>query len=97
MSKFSYVEDLFVEFYNQTILDIEILQDQDTAAMHSFYNQIDLGNQLTANQGNFLLKILTKYKSHAKRLGIDYNSLLENPVWKTSFRKLDLSKRAFVE
>lgn len=97
MSKFSYVEDLFVEFYNQTIIDIEILQDQDTSVMHSFFNQIDLGNQLTANQGNFLLKILTKYKSHAKRLGIDYGTLLENPVWKNSFRKLDLSKRAFVE
>jgi hypothetical protein len=50
MSKFSYVEDLFVEFYDQTLLDIEILQDQDTSAMHSFYNQIQLGNQLTANQ-----------------------------------------------
>ena len=97
MSKLSYVEDLFVEFYNQTIMDIEILQDQDTSVMHSFFNQIDLGNQLTANQGNFLLKILTKYKSHAKRLGIDYGTLLENPVWKMSFRKLDLSKRAFVE
>ena len=97
MSKFFYVEDLFIEFYNQTILDIEILQDQDSAAMHSFFNQIDLGNQLTANQGNFLLKILTKYKSHAKRLGIDYGTLIENPVWKNSFRKLDLSRRAFVE
>ena len=97
MSKFFYVEDLFTEFYNQTILDIEILQDHDTAAMHSFFNQIDLGNQLTANQGNFLLKILTKYKSHAKRLGIDYGTLLDTPVWKTTFRKLDLSKRAFVE
>jgi hypothetical protein len=78
-------------------LDIEILQDHDTAAMHSFFNQIDLGNQLTANQGNFLLKILTKYKSHAKRLGIDYGTLLETPVWKTAFRKLDLSKKVFVE
>jgi len=97
MSKFSYVEDLFVEFYNQTIIDIEILQDQDISVMHSFYNQIELGNQLTANQGNFLLKILTKYKLDAKRLGIDYGTVLENPVWKTTFRKLDLSKRAFVE
>ena len=97
MSKFSYVEDLFVEFYDQTLLDIEILQDQDTSAMHSFYNQIQLGNQLTANQGNFLLKILTKYKLHAKRLGIDYGTLIDSPIWKNSFRKLDLSKRAFVE
>jgi len=97
MTKFSYVEDLFLEFYNQTILDIEILMDQDSAAMHSFYNQISMGNQLTANQGNFLLKILTKYKSHSKRLGVDYGTLIESPVWKNSFRKLDLSKRAFVE
>jgi hypothetical protein len=66
MSKFSYVEDLFVEFYNQIILDIEILQDQDIAAINSFYNQISMGNQLTANQGNFLLKILIKYKLHSK-------------------------------
>ena len=62
MSKFSYVEDLFVEFYNQIILDIEILQDQDIAAMNSFYNQISMGNQLTANQGNFLLKILINFQ-----------------------------------
>lgn len=97
MSKFSYVEDLFVEFYNQTFLDVEILQAQDTPAMHSFYNQISSGNQLTENQGNFLLKILTKYKSYAARSGIDYGTLVEHPVWKKSFRKLDLSKRVFVE
>jgi hypothetical protein len=97
MSKFSYVEDLFVEFYDQTFLDVEILQAQDTSAIHSFYNQISLGNQLTVNQGNFLLKILTKYKSHATQLGIDYGTLVDAPVWKNSFRKLDLSKRAFVE
>jgi hypothetical protein len=97
MSKFSYVEDLFVEFYDHTFLDVEILQAQDTSAIHSFYNQISLGNQLTVNQGNFLLKILTKYKSHATQLGIDYGTLVDAPVWKNSFRKLDLSKRAFVE
>ena len=97
MSKFSYVEDLFVEFYNQIILDIEILQDQDIAAMNSFYNQISMGNQLTANQGNFLLKILIKYKLHSKRLGLDYGTLIDFPIWKTIFRRLDLSKRAFVE
>jgi len=97
MSKFSYVEDLFVEFYNQTFLDVGIVQDRDASAMLSFYKQIDLGNQLTANQGNFLLKILTKYKSHATQLGIDYGTLVDAPVWKNSFRKLDLAKRAFVE
>jgi hypothetical protein len=97
MSKFSYVEDLFVEFYDQTFLDVGIVQDRDASAMLSFYKQIDLGNQLTANQGNFLLKILTKYKSHATQLGIDYGTLVDAPVWRNSFRKLDLAKRAFVE
>jgi hypothetical protein len=97
MSKFSYVEDLFVEFYDQTFLDAEILQAQDTSVIHSFYNQISSGNQLTVNQGNFLLKILTKYKSYANRSGIDYGTLVDAPVWKNSFRKLDLSRRAFVE
>ncbi len=36
------------------------------AAIHGFYNTLDLGNQLTANQGGFLLKILAKYKIFAK-------------------------------
>ena len=97
MTKFSCVEDLLAEFYNQTLFDIAILQDQDRAAIHGFYNTLDLGNQLTANQGGFLLKILAKYKTFANSLGIDYGTLIDIPIWKTTFRKLDLTRKIFVE
>ena len=97
MSKPSHVEDIFLEFIDLVIQGNFSLQNQDFSASLSFHKQITLGNQLTANQANFLLKILKKYQSDSKIHGLDYNDQLSHPLWKTAFRKLDLSKKIWIE
>jgi len=63
----------------------------------SFNYQLINKNQLTQNQGNFILKILSKYRVPVKKLGLDYDEALLNPVWKHNFRVIDLSKKIYVE
>ena len=92
-----YIEDVFVEFFDLCQGSNNFLQAQEYSACQSFYDQIQNGRLLTQNQGNFLLKILSKYKLVSKRLGIDYQEAVDNPVWKSSFRTIDLSKSVFVE
>ncbi len=92
-----YVEDIFVEFFDLCQGSNNFLQAQEHSACLSFYDHLQKGQQLTQNQANFLLKILSKYKLISKRLGIDYQDAIENPVWKNTFRTIDLSKKVFVE
>jgi hypothetical protein len=91
-----YVEDLFVKFHN-TITVCDGCSDQDYAPIFSFYDKITSGEELTQNQGNFILKLLEKYKHVSAAAGFDYNSTLSSATWKTPFRLLDLSKRISVD
>ncbi len=97
MLKSHYVEDIFVDFMDYCERQVIQLSHQDLTAANSFYNVISAGNQLTKNQGNFIIKILQKYRMFAKMAGLDYSTALDDPQWKKSFRVLDLSKRAYVE
>jgi hypothetical protein len=92
-----YVEDIFLQFYDLAVIDQILLQAQDNGACSSFYSAITQGKELTQNQANFILKLLTKYQSSLKKSGLDYSDALQNPQWRTSFRILDLSKKIFVE
>lgn len=92
-----YIEDTFIEFYDLCMVNPEILQRQDVGPCQSFYDLIIINASLTANQGNFLLKILEKYKHFAKKLNLDFVDKLPTLVWKNQFRTLDLSKTVFVE
>ncbi len=97
MSTSLYVEDVFLDFFDLVIQGKISLLNQDFNAAQSFQKQITLNNQLTANQANFLLKILKKYQADSKINGLDYHDYLFRPLWKTTFRKLDLSKKVWVE
>ena len=92
-----YVEDIFLQFYDLATIDQIVLQPQDHAACSSFYSAIAQGKELTQNQANFILKLLSKYQSSLKKSSLDYTDALQNPQWRTSFRILDLSKKIFVE
>lgn len=97
MSNFSFVEDAFVRFY-QTAEQLQIIfHTKDVAALHNFYTQMSLGNQLTVNQADFVISLLHKYQTDCIKCGLDYTQILSAPKWKTTFRKLDLSKKIFVE
>jgi len=97
MSKLSFVEDIFLAFYSLMSSGVMLVQSSDQSAIASFYNVIRNNQQFTENQASFLLKILTKYKVQILAQGIDCSNQLKNPVWKNTFRVLDLSKKIFVE
>lgn len=97
MSKILYIEDIFLEFYQRTNSGSIGVQFQDLSPINSFYDKIVVGDQLTANQGSYLLKILEKYKKLAFLAGFDYASDLDNATWKVAFRVLDLSKKIYIE
>jgi len=97
MTNSVYIEDVFVEFFDLCQGSSNFLQAQEYSACQSFYGQIVTGQSLTQNQGNFLIKILSKYKLLSTQWGIDYQYAIENPIWRSSFRTIDLSKRVSVE
>lgn len=61
----------------------------DAIVCHSIVNRIEKDERITASQSKLLLKLLAKYHIHYAAIGIDYTSLINNPVWKNSFRQLD--------
>lgn len=97
MLKSNYIEDIFVDFCDHVVTHGKVLHSPDAMAANSFLSVIESGGQLTKNQAGFILKILEKYKNLAMKAGLDYIDELQNPVWKNSFRVLDLSKRIYVE
>lgn len=93
----NYIEDIFLEFYDFVISRGIPLQKQDDAPLVSFYGVLISGEQLTEAQGNYVLKILHKYKNFVSIHGLDYSTKLVSPTWKNSFRVLDTSKKVYVE
>jgi hypothetical protein len=96
MLKSSFIEDIFVDFFDLVDADVITLQAQDYSAASSFYHVLIDNKELTQNQGNYLLKILQKYKFLSASAGLDYQSVIENPTWKNKFRVIDLTKKLFI-
>lgn len=97
MSKIVFVEDIFVAFYQLVARGSLEIQYQDMSPSLSFYDKLTSSQQLTSNQGSYLLKILEKYKNLSLLAGYDYKQDLENAHWKLPFRTLDLSKKIYIE
>ena len=92
-----YIEDIFKDFYLAKLSHDNGWHSVDGTAADSFYNIIINGKSFTKKQANYLLKILQKYHSESKSLGLDYSDVLQNPVWKREFREIDFTKKCFVE
>lgn len=97
MSKIFYIEDIFIDFVQRVQMGGFDVQFQDISPINSFYDKVSSGQQLTSNQGSYLLKILDKYKKLSALAGFDYEDTLSNSHWKLPFRTLDLSKRIYIE
>lgn len=98
MSAPTYIEEIFEEFYKLAMAQRLLLTKQDYTATHSLYEYCTTDQKfLTANQANYLIKILARYQKDAVDLDLDYKENLKNPQWKKPFRTLDLTKRVFVE
>lgn len=98
MSEPTYIEEIFENFYKLALAHRLLLSKQDYTATHSLYEYCTTDQKfLTANQANYLLKILSRYQKDSADLDLDYRENLKNPQWKKPFRTLDLTKRIFVE
>jgi hypothetical protein len=92
-----YVEDIFLKFFDLACLDKIELLPYDWNICSSLKQQLTDQKQITANQGNFILKLLGKHAAISAEQGLDYEDQLQVPVWKNEFRVLDLEKRVFLE
>ena len=97
MSKITFIEDIFVKFYNHNDIFSIGVQHQDISPMESFYQKLSTNQTITQAQGNYILKILEKYKKIAALTGFDYEDHLKDAIWKNQFRILDLAKKIYVE
>lgn len=97
MMQKSYYEDIFTTFFEAVLHTNFDWLHTDYSGARSFYASIQAGKALTAKQGQYLIRILEKYKLSAKLHGIDYEKDLKTAVWRERFRELDLTKRVSVE
>jgi len=92
-----FIEDIFIEFSKLVDHRAIAVQRQDISIIQSFTINILSDNQLTENQGRFILKLLHKYRNLCQIAGFDYLDSLDSPVWKNNFRTIDYTKKIFVE
>ena len=92
-----YVEDIFISFYRFVSSDQIPVQWHDSTPIESFASALLTGKELTKSQADYVLRILTKYKTKAKDVGLDYEMLLIDPLWKKTFRVIDYTKKVHVE
>lgn len=98
MSEVPYIEDIFLEFYETILISNRVsIQHQDRSASASFYTIIDHGKPLTKNQGNYVLRILEKYKNTSRDFGLNYIEEIKNPKWRYPFRVIDMTRKIFIE
>jgi len=93
MSEPRYIEDIFVQMYDKILLKKLSVDHIDKQPLISFYNVLIQGQRITIRQSSFILKLINKYSD---KVGIEKDSLT-NAVWKKEFRKIDTSRKAFVE
>jgi hypothetical protein len=97
MSKIKCIEELFIEFYDIVQRRGHQLQYFDQNAAYSFYITVLSDKTLTKNQGNYLFKLIKKYKSFLDAEGHDTDTLLQSLPWKRDFRVIDNSKKVSIE
>ena len=84
------IEDLILHIVSTNI----VLESKDKTIIYSLAAQLKRPLSLTANQGGLAVRILEKYKEKISYIS-NVSDLLENPVYKHSFRLVDNSKRLY--
>jgi len=91
-----FIEDLFIVALDTMDQQRLSMQYQDQSAARSFYTTITHGKDLTEKQGQYVLKILYKYRKSLAPW-IDIEKQIEFPRWKKPFRVIDNQKKVWVE
>lgn len=95
MSKYTYVEQLFIDFMNEVDLFAIDLDSTDLKPCSDFYRLMTKQESLTHPQSAFVIRLLSKYRTQIERIGLDC-SLIDTPKWRSQFRVIDHSKRIFL-
>jgi hypothetical protein len=97
MSNALSIEEIFIKFRDQVLSHNLPIQGQDYSPIDSFYSKLIYKEQITQNQANFIIKLLEKYRNISAASGYDYADELATASWSMPFRRLDLSKKIYVE
>lgn len=96
MPEYSFIEDAYIDFSNMILVNYDSIDSRDLAAINNFFIKLSNDDSLTEAQARYVLRLMSKYQSSMKKLGVDYSEILKAPRWKNDFRILDLTKRVFV-
>ena len=97
MAQFTYIEDIFVEFYNRILSSdlVDLEQNEDTACF-SFFSLCASNKAVTAKQAKFMLILLKKYQPYICDNTFDYTEALKEPAFKHPFRVIDTTRRMYI-
>jgi hypothetical protein len=97
MDTIEYVEDALIAIANEAMTGDEVIIDwKDLTILQSMKQAVEREGALTRKQSILLLKILSRYTA-LKGLTFDLQYIVDNPKWRSDFRKLDQTKSVRVE
>lgn len=96
MSKYTYVEELFIDFVKHTSTADISIDSADSKPCNDFYLLMIRQEALTHPQSLFIIRLLSKYRKSIESLGLD-TDIIDAPKWRSQFRVIDHSKKIFLE
>lgn len=97
MTKAFYVEDAILILFSK-IINFEISVDHmDIGPISNLSKTVEGGKFLTKKQGNFVIKLLSKYQYYLEPDIANIDTLINFPMWKHPFRVVDNSKVLFID
>lgn len=97
MSKFIFVEDIFLEFYSHLLFSTVSIAVTELQAIESFYQVCLKNSAVTEKQARYMKAILKKYSVEMANQGLDYSNDLSVAKFKHPFRIIDETRRAYIE
>lgn len=93
-----FIEDIYIDFVDQIESNSISIDVIDESPIRSLYNLLASNKEITDKQGNLILRLLKKY---ANKISLPNNNCIvdnvNNPQWKKPFRKIDQTRKIFVE
>lgn len=87
-----YIEDLLFELDSLTDGFHGIMSWPDATIIDSIMKRLHGDGLITLSQSNLILKLLNRYRLLYIAAGEDYTALINDPKWKSPFRKLDITR-----
>jgi len=96
MSNSDFTDQLFLAFAAIVLSKSSALQIEDQAPVINFHSLLSKGQPLTVSQSQYVLRLLSKYRTLIEKHHID-PSAIDKPKWSQPFRVIDTSKKVYIE